>query len=180
MQDAYENTGKIIVWLSHLINRQLQMDEKEIYALSEEWPKDDSFIFNRLRLFVWIYSQNIHEFDIGKNIENFSDDFFWSSVLEADLFKFISKKWDKIPEQDRIIVENKIIKYYPNNEDYDDDLFEKGRIYQVGRLLNQIHNSKIGLSESAKKYFLEIKSFKKWNDSFLNEEPFIPGVISIN
>lgn len=178
MRDAYENTGKIIVWLSHLINRQLQIDEKEIYALSKEWPKNDSFIFNRLRLFVWMYSKNIHEFDIGKNIENFSDDFFWSSVLEADLFKFISKKWDKIPEQDRIIIENKIIRYYPNNKDYDDDLFEKRRIYHTGRLLNQIRNSKIGLSESAKKDLLKIKSSDKWKNSFLDEEPFIPGAIS--
>lgn len=178
MQNAYENTGKIIVWLSHLINRQIKIDENEIHNISKEWPKNDSIIFNRLRLFLWINSKNIYELDIGENIKNFSDDFFWSSVLEDDLFKFISKQWDRIPEKDRINFENKIIKYYPNSGDFDNDRFEQLKIYHIGRLLNEIENTVIGLSESAKRYFLEIKSSDKWKESFLDEKTYVPGVVS--
>lgn len=177
-QDAYEKIGKIIVWLSHLINRQLQIEEKEIHYLFTEWPKDDSFIFNRLKLFVWINSQGIHELGIGESIENLSDDLFWSTVLEADLFKFISKQWDKLPEQDRIKIEKKIIQYYPNSGYFDKDRFEQSKVYHTGRLLNEIENTEIGLSECSKQYFLEIKSSDKWKHSFLDEEPFVPGVIS--
>lgn len=178
IRDNYENIGKIIVWLSHLINRQLKIDEKVLHNLFTEWPKDDSFIFNRLKLFVWTNSQDIHELDIGRNIGNFSDDLFWSTVLESDLFKFISKQWDKLPEQDRIKFENKIIQYYSNSGYFDKDRFEQSKIYHIGRFLNEIANTKIGLSESARPYFLEVKSSDKWKHSFLDEEPFIPGVIS--
>ncbi|MFV5513793.1 SIR2 family protein [Acinetobacter gerneri] len=178
IQYNYENIEKIIIWLSHLINRQLQIDEKAIHHLYMEWPKDDSFIFNRLKLFVWINSQNVRELGIGGDIENFSDDLFWSTVLESDLFQFISKQWDKLPEQERIKVENKIIQYYPNSGYFDKDKFEQSKIYHTGRLLNEIENTEIGLSECSKQYFLEIKSSEKWSDSFLDEEPFIPGVMT--
>lgn len=178
MRDTYENTGKIIVWVSHLINRQLQTDENVIHNISKDWPKNDPIIFNRLKLFVWIHSKNIDELDIGKNIENFSDDLFWSSVLEADLFEFISKKWDKISDKDRLKVENKIIKYYPNIKYIGNDRFEQSKNYHIGRLLDKIESTKIGLSESAKKDLLKIKSSDKWKNSFLDQEPFIPGAIS--
>ncbi|MCW1474089.1 hypothetical protein OLM38_18875, partial [Acinetobacter baumannii] len=98
MQNTYENIRKIIIWLSYLIHKQIQINEKEIHKLSEEFPKDDSFIFNRLRLFIWTYSQNLKKYDIGKNIESFSNDLFWSSFLESEIFKFISRQWDNISQ----------------------------------------------------------------------------------
>ncbi|MDV5699329.1 hypothetical protein [Acinetobacter baumannii] len=44
--------------------------------------------------------------------------------------------------------------------------------------MNKINNTKIGLSESAKNYLLEIKSSDQWKESFLDNEPSISGVIS--
>ncbi|ARD28234.1 SIR2 family protein [Acinetobacter lactucae] len=178
MQNTYENIGKIIVWLSYLINKQLQINEKEIHKLSEEFPRDDSFIFNRLRLFIWTYSQNLKKYDIGKNIESFSNDLFWSSFLESEIFKFISKQWDNISQKDRLKIEKKIIKFYPYSNYYEKDRFEQSKIYHIGRLLNKINNTKTGLSESAKNYLLEIKSSDQWKESFLDNEPSISGVIS--
>ncbi|MEQ1160118.1 SIR2 family protein [Acinetobacter calcoaceticus] len=178
MQNTYENTGKIIVWLSYLINKQLQINEKEIHRISEEWPKNDSFIFNRLKLFVWTYSQSLQTYNIGKSIDNFSNDLFWSSVLEADLFKFISKQWNNTPKKDRLKIEKKIIEYYPYNDYFEKDRFEQSKIYHIGRLLNEINNTEVGLSESAKKYLSEIKSSNHWKESFLDNDPYVPGVIS--
>ncbi|MCU4424165.1 SIR2 family protein [Acinetobacter sp. WU_MDCI_Abxb74] len=178
MQNTYENTGKIIVWLSYLIHKQIQINEKEIHRLSKEWPRDDSYIFNRLRLFIWTYSQSLQSYNIGKNIQNFSDDLFWSSILEADLFKFISKKWDNISNEDRLKIEDKIIKYYPYNKYFEKDRFEQSKIYHIGRLLSQIENTKTGLSESSKNYLLKIKTSDEWQESFLDEEPYSPNAIA--
>ncbi|CAI3102157.1 hypothetical protein MWMV8_MWMV8_00177 [Acinetobacter calcoaceticus] len=178
MQNTYENTGKIIVWLSYLIHKQIQINEKEIHRLSKEWPRDDSYIFNRLRLFIWTYSQSLQSYNIGKNIQNFSDDLFWSSILEADLFKFISKKWDNISNEDRLKIEDKIIKYYPYNKYFEKDRFEQSKIYHIGRLLSQIKNTKTGLSESSKNYLLKIKTSDEWQESFLDEEPYSPNAIA--
>lgn len=178
MQNTYEKTGKIIVWLSYLIYKQIQINEKEIHSLSKEWPRDDSYIFNRLRLFIWTYSQSLQDYNIGKNIENFSDELFWSSVLEADLFKFISRKWDDISNEDRLKIEDKIIKYYPYNKYFEKDIFEESKIYHIGRLLNQIESTKTGLSESSKNYLLKIKKSDKWQESFLDEEPYSPNAVA--
>lgn len=173
IQQAHENISKIIIWLSHLINRQLQLDENKMLRISNEWSKSDSFIFNRLRLFIWINYQNILEVDIAENIKNFSDELFWNSVLEADLLKLFSRKWDQISSLDRKEIEQKIIQYHPNNT-INDVKFEEIKIYQVGRLLSEINKTTTGLSESAKKYLSEIESSKKWDSSFLDDEPFNP------
>ncbi|BAP35762.1 SIR2 family protein [Acinetobacter guillouiae] len=178
MYETYDNIGKIIVWISHLINRQIKIDENEIHKLSEKWPKNDSFIFNRLKLFIWTYSQDIQKYHIGKHIKNFADELFWSSVLEADLFKLISNQWNNIQEKDRTIIEKRIIKYYPNTEYFDKKRFEQSKIYHIGRFLSKIESTKIGLSESSSGYLLKIKSSDKWRDSFLDNDPFTSNVIS--
>ncbi|MCH7303505.1 hypothetical protein MMP74_03735 [Acinetobacter sp. NIPH 1869] len=178
INETYDNTGKIIVWISHLINRQIKIDENEIHKLYEKWPKNDSFVFNRLRLFIWTYSQDIQKYHIGKNIKNFTDELFWSSTLESDLFNLISNQWNNIQEKDRLIIEERIIRYYPNTEYLDEERFKQSKIYHVGRFLSKIEGTKLGLSESSKDYLLKIKSADKWRENFLDNDPFSPNVIS--
>lgn len=178
INETHDNTGKIIVWLIYLIHRQLKIDENEIHKISEKWPKDDNFIFNRFRLSIWTNSKNIKKYNIGENIENFSNELFWNSFLENDLFKLISEQWNNIQDKDRLIIENKIIRYYPNNNSIEQDTYEKSKIYHIGRLLSKIESTNMGLSESSQKYLLKIKSSEKWKENFLKDDPYSPNVIS--
>ncbi|MEI1691197.1 SIR2 family protein [Acinetobacter nosocomialis] len=170
--------GNLIIWMCSLLKRLSSSEENTILEAIKNWPENDELIFNRLKLFLWSNLDNINNFNIEKYFLQLSDNFFWNRYIELDIINLISTQWDNLPEKIRVKFERKIIKYRKiyNHENYDQ--YIDYRNYQVGRFLNTINQTSIGLTERSLQEFDRIKKTASWKDSYLEQESLITGVKS--
>lgn len=176
-KNIINNVGNLILIIADSLKRQIELNECDLKEVLEIWPKNDNLIFNRLKYFVFTCSKNINMWGVGHDIQKMSDSFFWNSYLELDLFNLISKQWDNLNIDERLIIENKIISYNELSTDTEDEN-KKRRIYKSGRLLNTIDKTKLGLSNEAKIFFSEMKKDSSWNSDLIESESIVAGAQS--
>jgi len=177
-RNVHKIIGNLILWMCDLLKKLSIFNEASLIEIVERWPKNDDLIFNRLKLFVWANSQNINKWCIEDHIVRLSDNFFWSRYIESDIMSVISSQWDNLTEDSRLLIEHKIIDY---RQKYDHETIERFinyKNYQVGRLLNKIAQTKVGLSTHANQELIKIKNTDNWQEDYVKQESLIAGVQS--
>lgn len=177
-RNIHEKIGNLILWMCDLLKKLSIFNEALLIEIIEEWPKDDQLIFNRLKLFVWANSKSIDKWHINKDIECLSNDLFWSRYIESEIMSFISNQWDSLREDIRSLIEHKIINYRQKYDRETNERFIDYKNYQVGRLLNVIAQTKLGLSSYAYTEFTKIKSTDNWQENYVEQESLIAGIQS--
>ena len=174
-RNVHGKIGNLILWMCDLLKKLSIFNEAFLMEIVEEWPKNDHLIFNRLKLFVWANSKSIDKWHINKDIECLSNDFFWSRYIESEIMSFISNQWDSLREDSRSLIEHKIIDYRQKYDRETNERFIDYKNYQVGRLLNVIAHTKVGLSAHANQEFIKIKNTDNWQEDYVKQESLMAG-----
>lgn len=177
-RSVYKKIGNLILWMCDLLKKISVFNEESLIEIVELWPKNDDLIFNRLRLFIWANSKGIHKWNIDVHITLLSEDFFWSRYIELDIMYFISNQWDSLTKKSRSLIEHKIINYRKKYDHETDERFIDYKNYQVGRLLNVISHTKVGLSPHVNQEFIKIKNADNWQENYVKQESLKAGIQS--
>lgn len=177
-RNVHEKIGNLILWMCDLLKKISIFNEESLMEIVEVWPKNDDLIFNRLKLFIWANSKSINKWNIAEHIILLSEDFFWSRYIESDIMSVISNQWDSLTKESRLIIENKIINYRKKYDRDTNESFIDDRNYQVGRLLNVIAHTKVGLSTNASLEFIKIKKTDNWQEDYVKQASLIAGIQS--
>lgn len=174
--NIYKKIGNLILWMCDLLKKSILFNEESLIEIVKGWPNNDDLIFSRLKLFILIHSKNINRWPIDEYTKELSENFFWNTYIESDLMLFISQQWDNLNIVTRVMIENKIISYRQISDYEPTENFLDRKNYQVGRLLNTIDQTKLGLSTCAAQEFIKIKNANNWLESSLKQESSIPGI----
>lgn len=177
-KDLHQKISFLIQWMSDILKKQLIDDEAYLLEIIQQWPKNDDLIFNRLKLYVLGHSVSLNNSVVIDNILSLSDEFFWNGYIESEIMDFIENQWDKLNRRNRLEIERKILRYREKHDYETVEKFNEYRAYQVGRLLNQIAKTSVGLSEKTHDDLQEITKSESWKDSYIKEESLIAGVRS--
>lgn len=74
------------------------------------WPTEDDTIFTRLRIWASANECIVSDHEFGQFISSLSDTAFWDKYHQGDLLRVIAKRWEKLDDTSRKLIEQKLLK----------------------------------------------------------------------
>ena len=126
IEDSYSRTHGLSAWVllfvsyfEKLILIDLDAAQKEL----SKWSCSDNTIFARLRMWALGKSHLIPDESISAALDLFSDKAFWDSHHARDLLLALVFRWNEFDENNRSIIEKRILQGPKSWENEDEDRF---------------------------------------------------------
>lgn len=111
--DNYQRTeglSALVIQFAELFTQLVKTNETAAKREFLSWPTEDDTIFTRLRIWASANECIVPDHEFGQFISSLSDTAFWDKYHQGDLLRVIAKRWEKLDDTSRKLIEQKLLK----------------------------------------------------------------------
>lgn len=177
--DAY------IGWFLKLLNRMTNSEPKLLRAHIDTWPDPESYIFDKLRLFVWNHDNLYAGKFVAKSILSLQDKQFWWSENERELLFLLRGRWADFSLEDKESIALRVLNGRPIYESESEEQYHIRTSQRSVMVLGWLIKADCDMPQSLQEKWEELKSkLPEWDDSWIDEAASTneswSGYISVN
>ena len=101
-------------WFCNLLNRMAESHPKLVRADVGLWPREEPFFFDKLRLRAWSFESVFSGNEVAEGL--LSVNAFWDVFHRPNLLHLLRDRWQEFSLENRIHLEQRIVKGPPINE----------------------------------------------------------------
>ena len=101
-------------WFCNLLNRMAESHPKLVRADVGLWPREEPFFFDKLRLRAWSFESVFSGNEVAEGLLSFNA--FWDVFHRPNLLHLLRDRWQEFSLENRIHLEQRIVKGPPINE----------------------------------------------------------------
>ena len=101
-------------WFCNLLNRMAESHPELVRADVNLWPREEPFFFDKLRLRAWSFESVFSGNEVAEGLLSFNA--FWDVFHRPNLLHLLRDRWQEFSLENRIHLEQRIVKGPPINE----------------------------------------------------------------
>jgi hypothetical protein len=154
-------------WIAALFDR-LAVEQPDVARGDlARWPKDDSFFFDKLKLWAWMKADIFDGDTVTAGLIGFSDDSFWDPHHRRELLHLLRARWPELSSIQREQIEARILGGRPAYSHEEDDSYVRLRSVISAEILGWLEQHNCQLSNAARDRLPELrKAHPQWQPSW--------------
>ena len=145
-----DNPNIYIQWFRDLLSRMVETCPELVRVDMVQWPKEDPYFFDRLRLYVWSFDTLFSGDEVGDGLLSLSDKTFWDSSNSQVLLHLFRDRWQGFSDEKRKLIEDRIIGGREKYEGESDEHYNRWSSIQSARILGWLAIQGCDLSNATK------------------------------
>lgn len=132
-EDGFQLTGHLATFIN-LLTRLAASNPVAVRAEFNRWPRGDNQVFNRLRIWAASQSMILTAAQAAKVFVSLNEELFWTSQHERDLLYALRDRWSEMGENDRQVIEQRLLTGSFPWPEHREDLAVVNAHYRLNRL----------------------------------------------
>ncbi len=163
------NTDAYLLWVVSLFDRLVTEHPQAARAEVLQWPLNDPFFFNKLKVYAWMQSNVFNGKEAAEGILSLSDEGFWAYEAQRELLYTLRARWPHFSKVLRGKIEKRILsgpKKWPHEKPKD---FRKRKASKSAEILGWLSREGCSVSAATKRAVLSLQKVdKRWNQAWIN------------
>ena len=145
-EDPTEDPDAYFLWFRDLLDGMIETHPELIRADADFWPKEEPCFFDKLRLYAWSFSALYSGDEVSDGLLSLSDRAFWNYTYRPELLHLLRRRWQELPLEQRILLENRLAEGPPKFENESEEDYRQRNSVESAKILGWLRNRSCELS----------------------------------
>ena len=150
--------SRYLFWFRSILDRLVELVPDLIRHDCAQWPEDECFFFDKLRLYVWSIDGLFSAEDVAAHLLAISDQAFWDPYLRRELLMLLKTRWAAFPLERRTAIEKRIANGFSYAHEEESDQSHKTRSSTSAVMLGWLLLEGCSLSPDTQQRLEELRS----------------------
>jgi hypothetical protein len=164
--DHVYRSDRFILWFLEVLERMAALHPAQVAATATLWPKPESIIFDRFRLFVWNKPQVYTASQAVALLLDIDQSAFWHPSNRRELLFLIRDRWGNFSPEERLAVEARLLAGPDKYDHQSDDEYPVKRAVAISMKLTWLIQAGCAVSvDAAAALAFQKSNIPDWKDS---------------
>lgn len=147
--DHVYRSDRFILWFLEILERMIIVHPDQVAATATLWPKPETIVFDKFRLFVWNKPQVFSPSQAATLLLNLDQDAFWHPNNRQELLFLIRDRWEDFSRDERMAIEARLLAGPDKYEHQSDEEYPVERAQDISRKLTWLVQAGCSISDDA-------------------------------
>ncbi len=147
-----------LFWFRGLFDRMVEAQPELLQADIALWPQEDTFFFNKLRLWAWTFSSLFSGDKVADGLLSLSDKAFWEVYNRRELLHLLQRRWRDLPAGKRERLERRMVNGRTRWDREGEDDYNQSRSSESAAILGWLRKQGCELNDDTQKALPDLQS----------------------
>ncbi len=147
--DHIYRSDRFILWFLEILERMVVLHPAQVAATATLWPKPETIVFDKFRLFLWNKPQVFSASQAAALLLDLDQDAFWHPNNRRELLFLLRDRWANFSADERLAIEARLLAGPDKHEHESDDDYPVDRAQEVSRKLTWLVQAGCSISDDA-------------------------------